>query len=161
MTYTDFVHNKIEFEYADLEEAFPVVDPQHVPPGNYVLVQLRTPKTMTKHGIILPDDSQAVERDNTQVAKVISIGPAAFHHRYSGEPFYGGPWYEVGDFVRAPKYGGDRWQISYERKEPEKTINGVVIPAVNSKVDAFFAIFTDTDIRAKVTGDPRLIKSFL
>lgn len=157
----DFVHNKIEFEYADMDEAFPPVDCQHEPVGNYVIVQLRSHKKVTKGGLILPEETQDVERDNTQAAKVVSIGPTAFKHRYTGEDFTGGNWYKVGDFVRAPKYGGDRWQISYEREELEKVINGVIVPAVKAKTDAFFAMFTDTDIRARITGDPRRVKAYL
>ncbi len=161
MSDTEFTHNKIEFEYADLEEAFPTVDCQHEAAGCYVIVQLRTPKTMTRGGIILSDDSQAVERDNTQAAKVIHIGTGAFRDRFTGDSFAEGPWYKIGDFVRAPKYGGDRWQISYDHVEAEKTVHGIVVPAKKTKTDAFFAEFKDTDIRARVTGDPRRIKSFL
>ena len=159
--YDDYPVNKVEFEYSDLEEAFPSIDCQHAPCGPFVVVQIRTPKTVTKGGIILSDDSKAVEQDNTQVAKVIAIGPQAFRDKFTGEEWAGGAWYAVGDFVRAPKYGGDRWNVKAQRKEGEKKVGKIVIPAKTTDCEAQFAMFRDTDIRMKVRGDPRRIKSFL
>ena len=39
MSTFDVTPNQIEFSYQDLEEAFPNVDPQHAPHGEFVVVQ--------------------------------------------------------------------------------------------------------------------------
>lgn len=158
---SDYVQNRVQFEYADIEEAFPNVDSQHMPCGEFVLLQVRAAKGITGGGIILSDESKAVERDNTQVAKVIAVGPVAFHNRTTSEPWACGPWYKVGDFVRIPRYGGDRWHLTHERKEPEKKKGGIVIPSKSLSIEVEFALFRDTDIRSVITGDPLRVKAFL
>ena len=45
--------NKVEFGYDNADEAFPPCDPGIMPFGSRVIVQIRTPKTQTKGGIIL------------------------------------------------------------------------------------------------------------
>lgn len=157
----DYVANKIEFEYADLEEAFPTVDPQHSPNGEFVIVQLRTPKQVTAGGIILTSESQQTEQDNTQVAKVVAVGPVAFRNRQTGEEWAGGAWYNPGDYVRCPKYGGDRWRIKATKVTKGRKVGNIEIPDKTEETEAIFALFMDKDIRLNVTGDPRRIKAFL
>lgn len=140
----DYVLNKVHFGFDDLADAFPELDPDHTPMGSRVLVQIRASKTKTVGGIILPDDAKETERWNTQVAKVISIGPVAFKNRNTMTDWPEGAWCEVGDYVRVPKYGGDRWS---------KPLEGYS--------DIVFAIFNDLDITAKVTGDPLAIRAYL
>ena len=132
-----------------LDEAFPDVDCGHKPLAEFVIVQIRVAKRKTAGGIILAAEGRDTELDNTQVAKVIAIGPMAFTNRSTGEPWAGGAWYQVGDFVRAPKYGGDRWVVPFERIENGK-------PIVD-KVQ--FALFKDLDQRALVVGDPLAVKA--
>ena len=132
-----------------LEEAFPDVDCGHKPLAEFVIVQIRVAKRKTAGGIILAAEGRDTELDNTQVAKVVAIGPMAFTNRSTGEPGAGGAWYKVGDYVRAPKYGGDRWVVPFERIE-----NG---QKVIDKVQ--FALFKDLDQRALVIGDPLKIKA--
>lgn len=127
-----------------LEEAFPVADPGVQPFGSRVLVQIRNPQEKTTGGIILSTDTKETEKWNTQAAKVISIGPLAFRNRNTMEHWPEGNWCEAGEFVRVPKYGGDRWEI----KLGEKGI-------------ALFVIFNDLDIIGKVTGDPLGMKAFI
>jgi co-chaperonin GroES (HSP10) len=154
--------SKVEFKYDAIEEAFPVVDCRHEPYSCFVIVQLRASKNTTRGGIILPDDARHTEQDNCQVAKVIKLGPGAFKSRDDRmEPWPEGPWYAVGDFVRAPKFGGDRWSVSYEQVIPEHTVSGVKVPAKTESGDAVFMLFKDLDIRAKVIGDPLTIKAYL
>jgi co-chaperonin GroES (HSP10) len=100
---------KAQVEYDSLEEAFPVVDPCEEPFGSDIIVQLRTPKKRTGGGILLTEDTRAIDADNTQVAKVIAIGPVAFRNRETLKPWPEGAWVKVGDYVRVPKYLGDRW----------------------------------------------------
>ena len=130
---------------AELREAFPAVDPGAVPVGGRILVQWRqTRKTVTSSGIVLVEETKETEKWNTQVAKVISIGPLAFKKRDSLEPWPEGNWVQVGDYVRMPKWGGDRWEVP-----------------INADENALFSIFNDHEVIAKVTGDPLKVKAFL
>lgn len=138
------IANKIDFGYESLDEAFPPCDPGVQPFGSRVLVQVRTPKAKTKGGIILTTDTRETEHYNTQVAKVIATGSLAFKNRNTMEPWPEGSWCDVGDFVRVPRYGGDRWSV--------KTADGD---------EAIVVIFNDLDLVGKVTGDPLAIKAFL
>ena len=58
-----------------MREAFPEANPGIVPFGSRVLVQIRTPKTKTASGIIIDNGSRDTEKWNTQVARVVSLGP--------------------------------------------------------------------------------------
>lgn len=127
-----------------LAEAFPAVDAGVQPFGSRVLVQIRTPKSKTAAGIILHNETKDTEKWNTQVAKVVSVGPLAFKNRNTMENWPEGNWCMSGDFVRVPKYGGDRWEV----------------PIADGEV-AMFVIFNDLDIIGQVTGDPLKIKAFI
>lgn len=128
----------------EVMEAFPEADSGVTPFGSRVLVQIRTPKTKTKGGIILTRDTVDTERWTTQVAKVISLGPLAFKNRDTQKTWPEGEWCQPGDFVRVPKYGGDRWEVSIDRD-----------------TSAMFVIFNDLDIIGKIEGDPLAIKAFI
>lgn len=127
-----------------LAEAFPAVDAGVQPFGSRVLVQIRTPRKVTKGGIILSSETQDTERWNTQIAKVVSVGPLAFKNRNTQESWPEGEWCKAGDFVRVPKYGGDRWEVPITRDN-----------------SAMFVIFNDLDIIGQVTGDPLAVKAFI
>lgn len=137
--------NKVDFGYASLDEAFPPCDPGIQPFGSRVLVQIRTPKQKTKGGIILTSETRETDAWNTQIAKVVSVGSLAFKNRTTMEPWPEGSWCQEGDFVRVPKYGGDRWTV--------KTADG--------EDEALLVIFNDLDLVGKVTGDPLTIKAFI
>jgi len=128
-----------------MKEAFPEVDPGIQPFGSYVLVQIRAPKTKSAGGIILGTETKDTERWNTQVGKVVSVGPLAFRNRNNMEMWPEGAWCAVGDFIRVAKYGGDRWEVPIEGTEDV----------------ALFAIFKDTDLIGKVTTDPLKIRAFI
>ena len=127
-----------------IEEAFPTMEPGINPFGSRVLLQIRNPKQKTKGGIILSSNDIETEQDNTQVAKVISVGSLAFKNRNTMEQWPEGAWCQVGDYVRVPKYGGDRWKIDAG--------DGVAVT---------FAIYNDLDIIGQVTTDPCKIKAFI
>lgn len=127
-----------------LAEAFPAVDAGIQPFGSRVLIQIRTPKKKSNGGIILDFGSQDTEKWNTQVGKVVAVGPLAFRNRNNMEPWPEGSWCETGDYVRVAKYGGDRWEV----------------PLGNGD-NAMFVIFNDLDIIGRVTGDPLAIKAFI
>ena len=127
-----------------LREAFPDADPGIQPFGSRVLVQIRTPKKKSAGGIIIDTGSRDTEKWNTQVAKVISVGPLAFKNRNTMESWPEGSWCGVGDYVRVAKYGGDRWEVPMENGET-----------------AMYVIFNDLDIIGRVTGDPLAIRAFI
>lgn len=127
-----------------LAEAFPDVDPEYRPYGSRVLVQIRTPKTKSAGGIILTADTTDTEKWNTQVAKVLSLGPVAYCNRNTLEPWPEGAWCKPGTFVRVPKYGGDRW----EKTDSEGR-------------SALFVVFNDLDIGGEHLGDPTAVKAFI
>jgi co-chaperonin GroES (HSP10) len=136
--------NSVEFSYDGLDEAFPPCDAGVKPFGSRILVQIRTPKTKTKGGIIITSEMRETEHYNTQVAKVIDVGSLAFKNRNTMEQWPEGSWCEVGDFVRVPRYGGDRWSVKTDDDE-----------------EAIVVIFNDLDLVGKVTGDPLAVKAFL
>jgi co-chaperonin GroES (HSP10) len=127
-----------------MKEAFPAVEAEIRPFGSRVLVQIRTPKKKSSGGIILSNDTQDTEKWNTQIAKVISLGPLSFKNRNTMENWPEGDWCTVGEFVRVAKYGGDRWEVT----------------APDGEV-ALFVIFNDLDILGQVLGDPLAIKAFI
>ena len=127
-----------------MREAFPEANPGIVPFGSRVLVQIRTPKTKTASGIIIDNGSRDTEKWNTQVARVVSAGALAFKNRNTMDPWPEGSWCGPGDYVRVPKYGGDRWEV----------------PLANGE-SALFVIFNDLDIIGQVTGDPLAIRAFI
>lgn len=127
-----------------IDEAFPPVDAGVTPFGSRVLCQIRTTRKTTKGGIILTDDARETDKWNTQVGKVIAVGPLAFHNRATMEQWPEGSWCGPGDYVRIPKYGGDRWEVVMEDGEI-----------------CLFVIFNDLDIIGQIVGDPLQMKAFI
>lgn len=134
-----------EDRQAELDWAFPAVDPGIVPFGSRVLVQIRSPRKASRGGIILTDDSMETEKWNTQVAKVISVGPLAFKNRNTMAEWGEGAWCAPGQFVRIPKYAGDRWEV----------------PMGKGDESALFVLFNDLEITGGITGDPLVIKAYV
>lgn len=133
------------YSYGSLEEAFPRVDPGIKPFGARVLVQIRTPKRRSAGGIALPEETRDTELWNTQVARVIALGPVAFRNRDTLQLWPEGEWCAAGEYVRVPKYGGDRWQV----------------PVPNSADMALFTFFKDLDVIGRVEGDPLSVVAFI
>lgn len=137
--------HRTSLAYESLEQAFPVVDAGLRPFGSKVLVQIRTPMMKTKEGILIPEESRDTELWNTQVSKVISLGPVAFRDRDTLDLWPEGAWVIPGAFVRCPKYGGDRWEVN---------VPGTMDPAL-------FALFNDLELSGEITGDPLEMVAFL
>ena len=136
------------FNDADVAWAFPSVDPGAKPLGGRILVQLRrTKKKATSAGIILVEETKETEKWNNMVAKVIEIGPLAFKHRDTMQSWPEGSWVEVGDYIRVPKWGGDRWEVP--------------VPNEADEDPALFMILNDHEVIAKVTGNPLEMRAFL
>jgi co-chaperonin GroES (HSP10) len=134
---------------AEIAWAFPSVDPGAKPLGGRILVQIRrSKKKTTKGGIMLIEETKETEKWNTQVAKVIEIGKLAFRHRDSMKSWPEGSWCEAGDYIRVPKWGGDRWEVK--------------VPGEDSNEDpALFMIINDHEVIAKITGNPLETRAFL
>lgn len=133
---------------AELAWAFPSVDPGATPLGGRILVQLRRTKKKTQSGLILVSETKEAEKWQNMIAKVIAIGPLAYRHRDSMNPWPEGSWCEAGDFIRVPKWGGDRWEVKVPgEKDDEEPV--------------LFAIFNDHEVIAKVTTDPLSMKAFV
>jgi hypothetical protein len=59
-----------------------------------------------------------------------------------------GSWCVVGDYIRVPKWGGDRWEVS--------------VPGEDELEDkALFMVLNDHEVIAKLTGNPLAMKAFL
>jgi co-chaperonin GroES (HSP10) len=135
-------------ESAELAWAFPSVDPGAKPLGGRILVQLRRTKKKTSgSGIILVEETKETEKWQNMVAKVIHVGPLAFKHRDTMQSWPEGSWCEPGDFIRVPKWGGDRWEVE--------------VPGQPDEDPALFAVFNDHEMIAKVTGDPLTMRAYL
>jgi co-chaperonin GroES (HSP10) len=140
----------VELAYTSIEEAFPKVEPEIEPLGSRVLFQIKRAIKRTKSGIWLADETVETEDANTQVAKVIAMGPLAFHSRNTGEPWPEGAWVKVGDYARVPKFGGDSWTVRLT-----ELIGG---KPVHSEIK--FRMFNDLEILGKVTGDPLKVNAY-
>ena len=117
-----------------LQEAFPDVDPGVHPLGTRVLVQVRSVKSKTASGIILHNDTKDFNKVNTQLGRVLRVGPISFRNRETRQLWPEGVWAKPGDYIRLPRYGGDRFERA--------------IPGSEDKV--LFAIFQDHEIIALV-----------
>jgi co-chaperonin GroES (HSP10) len=137
------------FDQAELDWAFPVVDPGADPLGGRVLVQLRRTKKKTAGaGIILVEETKETEKWQNMVAKVLKIGPLAFKNRDTMQGWPEGSWCAVGDYIRVPKWGGDRWEVA--------------VPGEDELEDkALFMVLNDHEVIAKLTGNPLAMKAFL
>jgi co-chaperonin GroES (HSP10) len=138
----------VAVDSADLQESFPAVDPGAKPLGARVLVQLRkAKKRMSKGGIILAEETRDTERAQNPVGKVVAIGPLAFKKRDTMESWPEGSWCEVGDYVRVPKWTGDRWEVRLGSGIDEDAIE--------------FMIMNDHEVIAKITGNPLEVRAFV
>ncbi len=129
----------------DLEDAFPEVDPGLKPTGSRLIIQIRTPHTHSKGGLIIPDNARDDDKHATQIGKVRAMGSLAFHKRDTLEPWPEGSWCKVGDFVRIPKHGGDRWTRD--------------VPGQKGK-EALFVVIEDFSLTGVLTCDPRELRTF-
>jgi len=133
----------MEMSYESIEDAFPSVDCGVKPYGSSIIVQIRRAKSQTKGGVYIPEEARKTESSNTQVSRVVAIGPLAYKNRNTMQPWPEGAWCSVGTFVRVPKYGGDRWSVDLNGEEVE------------------FVMFNDLDIRGEITGDPLKMRAFI
>lgn len=126
--------------------AFPKIDPGIEVRGQRILVQLRMPKRESDGGIIVPDDSSDTDKDVMQVGVVVQVSPSAYKTRANAEPWPEGPWCKVGDFIRVPRYGGDRLAVP---------VDGLQDPVVFLTINDFEVLSTLT------TADPLTMKAYI
>jgi co-chaperonin GroES (HSP10) len=139
----------VAFDEAELAWAFPSVDPGAKPLGGRILVQLRrTKKKATSAGIILVEETKETEKWQNMVAKVVEIGPLAFKHRDTMQAWPEGSWCAVGDYIRVPKWGGDRWEVKVPNDD-------------DFEDPALFMVLNDHEVIAKLTGNPLAMRAFL
>jgi co-chaperonin GroES (HSP10) len=132
----------------ELKWAFPDVSPGQKPFGGRVVVQLRRIKKTTASKIILVAETKETEKWQNMIGKVVEIGPLAFKNRDTMQPWPEGSWASVGDYVRVPKWGGDRW----EREVPNEDGN---------EDPVLFMTINDHELIAKVTDDPLSFKAYV
>lgn len=132
---------------AELAWAFPDVSPGQSPFGGRVIVQLRRIKKKAGR-IIIVDETKEAEKWNNMIGKVVSIGPLAFKNRETMQSWPEGSWAQVGDYVRVPRWGGDRW----ERKSPD---------ADEGEDSVLFMTINDHELIARVTDDPLSFKAYV
>lgn len=110
----------------DLKYAFPDVVPPYVPLGTRILVQLRTPGTVKTlangKSFYLPDETIDYEKISVQTALVRALGPAAFKNRSTMENWPEGDWCVPGEFVRIPRYGGDKVAVPLNDEQKREVI---------------------------------------
>lgn len=132
----------------ELKWAFPDVNPGQKPFGGRVVVQLRRIKKTTASKIILVAETKETEKWQNMIGRVVEVGPLAFKNRDTMQPWPEGSWAQVGDYVRVPKWGGDRW----EREVPNEEGN---------EDPVLFMTINDHELIAKVTDDPLSFKAYV
>ena len=135
----------LDVSHVEIAELFPEVDAEFEPFGHRVIVQVRRVVEKTASGIYLPPSAQEAESYNGQVGKLIAVGGLAFRNRTTGAAWPEGIWAKVGQYVKVPRWGGDRWTI-----HPADGLGPVSI-----------AILGDMDIIGLYTGDVRKVRAHL
>ena len=132
----------------ELQWAFPDVKPGQAPYGGRVVVQLRRIKKTTASKIILVSETKETEKWQNMIGRVVEIGPLAFKNRETMESWPEGSWAQVGDYVRVPKWGGDRWERAVPNEE-------------DNEDPVLFMTINDHELIAKVTDDPLSFKAYV
>ena len=130
----------------ELAWAFPEVNSGQRPYGGRVIVQLRRVKK--KSGmIIIVDETKENEKWNNMIGRIVAIGPLAFKNRDTMQPWVEGSWAEIGDFVRVPRWGGDRWERP--------------VPGEDGEDPVLFMTINDHELISAVTDDPLSFKAYV
>jgi len=140
--------DQTEADPTELAWAFPDVKPGQAPYGGRVIVQLRRIKKNAGK-IILVEETKENEKWNNMIGKVVAIGPLAFKNKDTMASWPEGSWAEIGDYVRVPRWGGDRWERPATNEE-----NGDLNPVL-------FMTINDHELIAKVTDNPLSFKAYV
>lgn len=150
------INRKSEVNDAELARAFPDIEPGFKPFGSRICVQLRSPRLYSVGGIRFPDEVIETEMWNTQIAKVIAVGPVAFRNRTTLEMWPEGAWATIGDYVRIPKFNQDKWFMEYPIK-----LKGLGGREFDGTERVLFMHINDLDLIAGKTGDPLEVKAYI
>jgi co-chaperonin GroES (HSP10) len=132
---------------SDLDWAFPNVASGMEPFGGRIIVQLRRIKKKSER-IVLVQETKENEKWNNMIGKVIAVGPLAYKNRDTMQSWPEGSWAQAGDYVRVPKWGGDRWEIK--------------VPSGNDDDDpVLFMTLNDHELIAKVVANPLSFKAYV
>jgi co-chaperonin GroES (HSP10) len=136
-------------DQAELAWAFPEVNPGQRPFGGRVIVQLRRIKK-TAGRIIIVDETKENEKWNNMIGKVVAVGPLAFKNRDTMQPWAEGAWAEIGDYVRVPRWGGDRWERFVPTESDQEYKEPVLFMTIN-----------DHELISAITDDPLSFKAYV
>lgn len=130
--------DSIKMSVQSLKDAFPELPHPVTPFGGRVLVQVRRLAQKSAGGLILIENTRDTAKWNTQTAKLVALGPLAFKNRNDGEAWPEGIWAKVGDYVRIPRWDGDRIEVFIEGEQD---------PVI-------FVTLNDAQLIGRVNGDP-------
>lgn len=131
----------------ELAWAFPDVNPGQRPFGGRVIVQLRRIKKKVGR-IIMVEETKENEKWNNMIGKVVAIDPLAFKNKDTMETWAEGSWAQIGDFVRVPRWGGDRW----ERPAPDSQ---------DGEDPVLFMTINDHELISAITDNPLSFKTYV
>lgn len=130
---------------------FPSIDPGVDALGDRVLVQLRIAKSKTDSGIVLVQDTRDFNKENTALARVVSMGPLAYKNRDTAQEWPEGMWVSVGDIVMVTRWGGSRFEVPLPAGDVKTSIPGFDLSEVETEKEyVVFALFRDYEIQSKV-----------
>jgi len=133
---------------SDLDWAFPNVASGMERFGGRIIVQLSRITRKWSERIVLVQETKENEKWNNMIGKVIAVGPLAYKNRDTMQSWPEGSWAQVGDYVRVPKWGGDRWEIK--------------VPSGNDDDDpVLFMTLNDHELIAKVVANPLSFKAYV
>lgn len=142
--------DQTEADPVEMAWAFPDVKPGQAPYGGRVIVQLRRIKKNVSIGdikLIIPKETKENEKWNNMIGKVVAIGPLAFKNKDTMTSWPEGSWAEIGDYVRVPRWGGDRWERN--------------VPGEDEEEPVLFMTINDHELIAKVTDNPLSFKTYV
>jgi len=117
-------------------------------PKNYRQVIFADNSSGAKFLIPSTIETKETEKWQNMIGKVVAIGPLAFKNRDTMQPWAEGSWAEVGDYVRVPKWGGDRWERN-------------ALGAAEGEDPVLFMTLNDHELIARVTDDPLSFKAYV
>ena len=127
------------------------------------MVQIRQTLRRTSGGVIFDSNQRQTDHDNTQIARVRAVGPLAFRSRDTGQLWPEGAWCKVGDFVRVPKYQGDRSVVEIEVEDFEIDDTTGRKRTVKTRDTVVFVAFKDLAIigRYETAEDALIDRAFI
>ena len=89
-----------------------------------------------------------LQKTMDMIGKVVCVGPLAYKNRDTMQSWPEGSWAQVGDYVRVPKWGGDRWEIRVPGSDRDEE-------------SVLFMTLNDHELIARVSGNPLAFKAYV